>query len=170
MNCHNIRVFWGPYTPLTAPKSILIAQGVVAYPYVAWRGAQGFMWGTRGPFLPAAVMVSYGCVGYVGLWRLTSNWPNVGIVKIVYGSVYLEEPIRLPSPHRINFSVNPSVSPSICPEYENMSILNVGIKIRVSIGFFCPSSIPSKYLFLCARRKFRFNKKICRNLLIVLPT
>jgi hypothetical protein len=29
------------------------------------------------------------------------------------------------------------------------------------------SSIPSEYLFLCARRKFGFNEKICRNLLIV---
>jgi hypothetical protein len=27
------------------------------------RGAQGLMWGTRGPFLPAAAMVGYGCVG-----------------------------------------------------------------------------------------------------------
>jgi hypothetical protein len=27
------------------------------------RGAQGFMWDTRGPFLPAAAMVGYGCVG-----------------------------------------------------------------------------------------------------------
>jgi hypothetical protein len=33
-------------------------------------------------------------------------------------------------------------------------------------GVFCPSSIPSEYLFLCARRKFGFNKKIWRNLLI----
>ncbi len=27
------------------------------------------------------------------------------------------------------------------------------------------SFIPSKYLFLCARRKFGFNKKICRNVI-----
>jgi hypothetical protein len=27
------------------------------------RGAQGLMWCTRGPFLPAAAMVGYGCVG-----------------------------------------------------------------------------------------------------------
>jgi hypothetical protein len=27
------------------------------------RGAQGLMWGTRGPFLLAAAMVGYGCVG-----------------------------------------------------------------------------------------------------------
>ncbi len=27
------------------------------------RGAQGLMWGTRGPFPPAVAMVGYGCVG-----------------------------------------------------------------------------------------------------------
>jgi hypothetical protein len=27
------------------------------------RGAQGLMWGARGPFLPPAAMVGYGCVG-----------------------------------------------------------------------------------------------------------
>ncbi len=27
------------------------------------RRAQGLMWGTRGPFLPVAAMVGYGCVG-----------------------------------------------------------------------------------------------------------
>ncbi len=27
------------------------------------RGAQGLMWGARGPFLPAMAMVGYGCVG-----------------------------------------------------------------------------------------------------------
>jgi hypothetical protein len=43
----------------------------------------------------------------------------------------------------------------------------VGIKIKNPLGGICPSSVPSKYLFLCARRKFRFNKKICRKLLIV---
>ncbi len=32
---------------------------------------------------------------------------------------------------------------------------------------FCPFSIPSEYLFLCARRKFGFNMKIRRYLLIV---
>ncbi len=35
------------------------------------RGAQGLMWGTRGPFPPAAVMVSYGCVGRC--WQLEAN-------------------------------------------------------------------------------------------------
>ncbi len=43
----------------------------------------------------------------------------------------------------------------------------VGIKIKHTLGGICALSIPSKYLFLFARRKFRFNKKICRKLLFV---
>ncbi len=43
----------------------------------------------------------------------------------------------------------------------------VGIKIKNLLGGISPLSVPSKYLFLCARRKFGFNKKICRKLLIV---
>jgi hypothetical protein len=41
-----------------------------------WRGAQGFMWGTRGPFLPAAAMVGYGCVG--------PCWPLEAYVRSTY--------------------------------------------------------------------------------------
>ncbi len=44
----------------------------------------------------------------------------------------------------------------------------VGIKIKNPLGGICRLSVPSKYLFLCARRKFRFNKKICRKLLTFL--
>ncbi len=39
MNCHNIGVFWGPYTPSTAPKTLYpLALGVVAHPFeaLAW--------------------------------------------------------------------------------------------------------------------------------------
>jgi hypothetical protein len=45
-----------------------------------WRGAQGLMWGTKGPFLPAATMV---VLVDGGRWRLTSDQPTVGIVRIV---------------------------------------------------------------------------------------
>jgi hypothetical protein len=48
-------------------------------------GAKGLVWGARGPFLPAAAMVGYGCDG---CWRRTSDRPTVGIVKIVYGSIF----------------------------------------------------------------------------------
>ncbi len=60
----------------------------------------------------------------------------------------------------------PSICPSGIPKHVDFQ---VGMKIRVSYphGVFCPSSIPSEYLFLCARRKFGFNKKIRINLPIV---
>ncbi len=35
------------------------------------RGAKGLMWGTRGPYPPAAAMVGYGCVGQC--WQLEAN-------------------------------------------------------------------------------------------------
>jgi hypothetical protein len=43
----------------------------------------------------------------------------------------------------------------------------VGIKIKSSLGGIYPSSVPSKYLFSCARRIFGFNKKTRRKLLIL---
>jgi hypothetical protein len=36
-----------------------------------WRGVKGLMWGTRGPYPPAATMVGYGCVGRC--WPLEAN-------------------------------------------------------------------------------------------------
>jgi hypothetical protein len=36
-------------------------------------GAQGFMWGARGPFLPVAAMVAVVVLDDVGRWRLTSD-------------------------------------------------------------------------------------------------
>jgi hypothetical protein len=51
-------------------------------------GAQGFMWGARGPFLPGAAMVSYGCVGHCWPLEATSDQPAVGIVDIVYGRIF----------------------------------------------------------------------------------
>ncbi len=39
-------------------------------------GAQGLMWGTRGPFPPAAAMVGYGCVGQC--------WPLEAYVRLSY--------------------------------------------------------------------------------------
>ncbi len=36
-----------------------------------WIGAQGIMWGTRGPFMSAAAMVCYGCVGHC--WPLKAD-------------------------------------------------------------------------------------------------
>ncbi len=39
------------------PKIHPQARGVIAHPFDASVGAQGLMWGARGPFLPAAAMV-----------------------------------------------------------------------------------------------------------------
>jgi hypothetical protein len=49
------------------------------------RGAKGHVWGARRPFPPAAAMVGY---GGDGCWRRTSDRPTVGIVDIVYGSIF----------------------------------------------------------------------------------
>ncbi len=74
---------------LNSPKNyirLLVGLSPIHSTSTCRRGAQGLMWGTRGPFPLAAAMVGYGCVG---CWRLTSDQPTVGIVKIVYGSIFL---------------------------------------------------------------------------------
>ncbi len=71
---------------------------------------------------------------------------------------------RLPSPHQIFFSV----CLSVCLFHiKTCRIFTQELKSGCPLGVFCPQSIPSKYLFLCTRRKFVFNKKIHRKLLIV---
>ncbi len=56
--------------------------------------------------------------------------------------IYLEEPIRLPRPHRINFSVRLSIRLFVCSSvclsiiYENTLNFHIGIKIRVSTWSF----------------------------------
>jgi hypothetical protein len=42
---------------------IRLLGGLLLIHSMHWRGAQGLMWGTRGPLLPAVAMVSYGYVG-----------------------------------------------------------------------------------------------------------
>jgi hypothetical protein len=44
-------------------KYIRLLEGLSPIHLMCQRGAQGFMWGARGPFPLAAAMVSYGCVG-----------------------------------------------------------------------------------------------------------
>ncbi len=53
------------------------------------RRVQGFMWGARGPFLPAVAMVGCGCVGRCWPLEAMSDWPTVGIVKNVYRSIFI---------------------------------------------------------------------------------
>ncbi len=49
---------------LNSPKKYLcLLRGLLSIHLTCWRGAQGLMWGARGPFPPAAAIVGYGCVG-----------------------------------------------------------------------------------------------------------
>ncbi len=49
---------------LNSPKNyIRLLGGLSPIHLMLWRRAQGLVWGTRGPFPPAAAMVGYGCVG-----------------------------------------------------------------------------------------------------------
>ncbi len=49
---------------LNSPKKyICLLGGLLPIHLTHRRRAQGLMWGARGPFLPAAAMVGYGCVG-----------------------------------------------------------------------------------------------------------
>ncbi len=89
MHCHNIGVFWGPYTPSTAPKIISACSGG-CWPSIRWIGLErkascGALGGhsyRRRPWSAMVVLVD------VGRWRLTSDQPTVGIVPIVYGSIF----------------------------------------------------------------------------------
>jgi hypothetical protein len=49
---------------LNSPKNYIhLLGGLSLIHSTHWRGAQGLMWGTRGPLLPVAAMVGYGHVG-----------------------------------------------------------------------------------------------------------
>jgi hypothetical protein len=50
---------------------IRLRGGLSPIHWTRWRGAKGLMWGTRGPYPPAAAMVGYGCVGRC--WQLEAN-------------------------------------------------------------------------------------------------
>ncbi len=55
-----------------------------------WIGAQGLMWGTRGPFPLAAAMVRYGCVGQCRPLEadVRSTYCRNSMVTIVYGRIF----------------------------------------------------------------------------------
>jgi hypothetical protein len=54
----------GTINALNSPKSyICLLGGLLPIHLTCWRGAKGLVWGARGPFLPAAAMVGYGCDG-----------------------------------------------------------------------------------------------------------
>ncbi len=90
MHRHNIGVFWGPCTPSTASKIIPACLGgcrpsiqrVGVEQKVSCRALGGHIcW--QQPWLAMVVLVDDGS------WRLTSGQPTVGIVKIVYWSIFL---------------------------------------------------------------------------------
>ncbi len=74
--------------PQQPPKLYPLAGGLLSIHLMRWRGEQGIMWGTRGLFLPVAAMAAMVVLVDVGRWRLTSDQPTVGIVKIVYGNIF----------------------------------------------------------------------------------
>jgi hypothetical protein len=49
---------------LNSPQNYIhLLEGLSPINSTRQRGVQGLMWGTWGPFQPAAAMVGYGCVG-----------------------------------------------------------------------------------------------------------
>jgi hypothetical protein len=67
---------------LNSPKNyICFPRELLPIHLTHWLGAQGLMWGTRGPFLPVTAMVHYGCVGQCWLLEAYVRSPTVGIVK-----------------------------------------------------------------------------------------
>jgi hypothetical protein len=70
-------------------KYIRLLEGLSPIHLTHRRRAQGFMWGTRGPFLLAAAMVGYGGVGWCWPLEAYVRSTYLGIVKIVYGSIFL---------------------------------------------------------------------------------
>jgi hypothetical protein len=82
---------------LNSPQNyIRLLGGLSPIHTLRLRGVQGLIWGTRGPFTPAAVMVAMVVLVNIGSWRSTSNRPTVGIVQIVYGSIFLFIPTYIP--------------------------------------------------------------------------
>jgi hypothetical protein len=90
MNHHNLGRVWGLYTPSTAPKIISanlegywpLIRGV-STEHKASCGALGGHFCRQQLWWAMVVLVD------VGHWRLTSDdWPTVGIVKNVYGSIF----------------------------------------------------------------------------------
>jgi hypothetical protein len=85
-----IGVFWGSYTPTTPPKKISACPGgccpsicCITTECKASCGVLGGHFCRRQPWSAMVVLV------VVGRWRLMSDRPTVGIVKIVYGSSFL---------------------------------------------------------------------------------
>ncbi len=84
----NKGALWGPYTPSTTQKLFPLAWGLSAIQLICWRGAQGLMWGTRGPFMPAAAMVVAAVTPVVFVLRLLRSAINT-LKLVVWKQTYL---------------------------------------------------------------------------------
>ncbi len=79
----------GAIHTLNSPKKyIRLLGGLLPIHSTHWHGAQGLMWGTRGPFPPLAAMVGYGCVGQCWLLKAYIGLTYCRKVNIIYGSIF----------------------------------------------------------------------------------
>jgi hypothetical protein len=67
---------------------IRLLGGLLSIHSTRQRKAKGLMWGTRGAYPLAGPWSAMVVLVDVGSWRLISDQPTVGIVKIVYGSIF----------------------------------------------------------------------------------
>jgi hypothetical protein len=75
---------------INSPKNYTRLLGGLSPIHLACqRGVQGLMWGTRGHFCQWWQWSAMVVLVNVGHWRLPSDRTTVGIVKIVYGSIFL---------------------------------------------------------------------------------
>jgi hypothetical protein len=100
--------------------------------------------------------------------QIKRNWCGVILVELLCSCLQLSlydtwrNVVREAHTILMSLSVHPSVW-----NMKTRRIFTWELKLGCPRGVFCPSSIPSEYLFLCARRKFGFNEKKCTKLLIV---
>ncbi len=77
---------------------------------------------------------------------------------------------KIPQIHFLGYNIGISCIPSQNVNISNMSgiwkhvVFHVEMEFRVSTWSFLSVTIPVKYLFLCWKKKFGYNKKICTKL------
>ncbi len=123
---------------LNSPKNYIRLLGGLLFIHLTHRRrAQGLMWGTRGPFLPVAAMVGYGCVGWCWPLEAYIRSTYLGIVKIVYGSIFLF--LRRSVTAKIGFSADPDLHEKLLCRIGSISFQNhveSNLYVFVSVHFF----------------------------------